>query len=111
MNYYFILATQKFLFEKEPLEEVLREKNQYYKKNNKVVDFWIVPEPKFLESNEDQIKQLKEKFSSPVVSIISTDKTFITWLKLRYQNVVSGQFNAPSFSIKNPLEYNLGNSF
>lgn len=106
MNYYFVLATQKFFLEKEPLEEVLRERNHYYKKNNKAVDFWLISNPKFLESDEPEIISLKEKFSSPVISIISTNKIFIHWLKLRYQNVIIGQFNAPSFSIKNPLQYN-----
>ena len=42
MNYYFILATQKFLFEKEPLEEVLREKNQYYLCLYFTISEWIV---------------------------------------------------------------------
>jgi hypothetical protein len=107
MNYYFILASQKFLLEQEPLEEVLRERMQYFKKNNKVVDFWILPSPKFLEINENNIHKLKENLSSSTLCILSTDKIFINWLKLRYQNVVAGEFNAPSFSIKNPLHYNL----
>lgn len=104
MDYYFVLATENFFLQREPLEEVLRERNHYYIKNNKVIDFWLIPNPKFLDSKQQEIISVKEKFSSPVISIISTNKTFITWLKLRYQNVIIGQFNAPSFSIKNPLQ-------
>lgn len=107
MNYYFILASEKFLLEEEPLEEVLRERNEYFTKNNKQIDFWLLPSPGFLETNENEIVTLKQKIKGPLVSLVSTDKTFINWLKLRYQNVVSGQFYAPSFSMRNPLDYKL----
>ena len=43
MKYYFILATKEFLFEIEPVEEVLRERAHYYSSRNKQVDFWILP--------------------------------------------------------------------
>ena len=50
---------------------------------------------------------LKNKFTKPTMAIVSTDKSFIVWLKLRCQNVVLGEFNGPSFSIKSPLDYNM----
>jgi hypothetical protein len=106
-KYYFILATENFLAEEEALEEVLRERVQYFRKQNKPNDFWILPNPSFLNTQDNKISTLKNKFTKPTMAIISTDKSFIVWLKLRCQNVVLGEFNGPSFSIKSPLEYNM----
>ena len=54
-KYYFILATEKFLAEEEALEEVLRERVQYFRKQNKSNDFWILPNPSFLNINDNKI--------------------------------------------------------
>jgi len=102
-NYYFIIASMQFLVEEEPLEEVLRERSQYYSRTNKSIDFWLLPEPKFLES--EAFEPMKSKLSSPSLAIVSTNKIFITWLKLRCHNVLSGQFMGPSNGIQDPLDY------
>lgn len=107
MKYHFILATKEFLFEIEPVEEVLRERAHYYTSRNKQVDFWILPSPEFLNSYWNEVSQLtKNNSRENLVAIISTDADFIYWLKLRYQNVISGSFNAPTTKIFKPLAYN-----
>lgn len=107
MKYHFILATKEFLFKIEPVEEVLRERAHYYTSRNKQVDFWILPSPEFLKAYNNQIKKLtKNILSKDLVAVVSTDADFIYWLKLRYQNVISGYFNSPSEKIPQPLLYN-----
>ena len=107
MKYYFILATKEFLFEIEPVEEVLRERAHYYSSRNKQVDFWILPSPGFLNVYSTELKELtKNNSNENLVAIVSTDADFIYWLKLRYQNVLSGSFNAPTTKILQPLDYN-----
>lgn len=107
MKYYFILATKEFLFEIEPVEEVLRERAHYYSSRNKQVDFWILPSPGFLNAYSNELKELtKNNSNENLVAIVSTDPDFIYWLKLRYQNVLSGSFNAPTIKILQPLDYN-----
>jgi hypothetical protein len=106
MKYYFILATKEFLFEIEPVEEVLRERAHYYASRNKQVDFWILPAPKFLNYYWNEMSELtKNNSRENLVAIVSTNADFTYWLKLRYQNVISGYFNAPSQKIPDPLTF------
>ena len=100
-TYYYVLASQKFLLEEEPLEEVLRERKRYYHEKKKEIDFWLVTQPTFLEAPE--LAKIKEKCPQPAAAIISTNPKFITWLKLRLEFVVTGEFSAPSDTIPQPL--------
>ncbi|MBD0346646.1 MAG: DUF2488 family protein [Coleofasciculus sp. Co-bin14] len=100
-TYYYILASQRFLLEEEPLEEVLRERTRYYHEQEKELDFWLVKQPAFLEAPE--MAQVKQECPQPAVAIISTDSKFITWLKLRLEFVKTGEFKAPSDTIPDPL--------
>jgi hypothetical protein len=100
-TYYYLLASQRFLLEEEPFEEVLKERIRYYHEQEKEIDFWLVKQPAFLEAPE--LAQLKAKCPQPAVAIISTNPQFITWLKLRLEYVITGEFKAPSQSIPEPL--------
>jgi hypothetical protein len=100
-TYYYLLASQKFLLEEEPLDEVLRERRRHYQEQEKAIDFWLVKEPAFLNSPE--MSEVKGRCPQPAVAIVSTDKTLITWLKLRLEYVITGEFQAPSESIPDPL--------
>ncbi|MBE9170852.1 DUF2488 family protein [Pleurocapsales cyanobacterium LEGE 06147] len=100
-SYYYVLASQKFLLEEEPLEEVLKERTRNYQERNKEIDFWLVKQPAFLEAPE--LAEIKAKCPQPSAAIISTNAQFITWLKLRLEYVVQGKFQAPSESIPEPL--------
>jgi hypothetical protein len=99
--YHFALASQKFLFEEEPFEEVLKERHRNYQERNKEIDFWLVKQPAFLDAPE--FATVKAKCPQPAVAIISTDKQFVTWLKLRLEYVFVGEFEAPSATIPDPL--------
>lgn len=100
-TYHYILASQRFLLEEEPLEEVLRERTRDYQEKNKEIDFWLVKQPAFIEAPE--FAQIKAKCPQPSAAIISTNSDFITWLKLRLEYVARGEFEAPSDTIPEPL--------
>ena len=100
-TYYYILASQHFLMEEEPIDEVLKERTRNYHEQEKEIDFWLVKQPAFLET--PTMTDIKKKCPQPAAAIISTNAQFITWLKLRLEYVITGQFSAPSDSIPNPL--------
>lgn len=100
-TYYYVLASQRFLIEEEPLEEVLRERTRDYKEKGKEMDFWLVKNPGFLEAPE--MAEIKAKCPQPAVAIISTNSDFIIWLKLRLEYVIKGEFQAPSETISDPI--------
>ncbi|MEL6382762.1 MAG: MgPME-cyclase complex family protein [Cyanobacteria bacterium J06626_18] len=100
-TYYYVLASQKFLLEEEPLDEVLRERHRHYQEQEREIDFWLIKQPAFLEAAE--FSDIKSRCPQPAAAIISTDKTFITWLKLRLEYILTGEFTAPSEGIPEPL--------
>ncbi len=100
-TYYYLVASQRFLLEEEPLEEVLRERTRDYQEKNKEIDFWLIKQPAFLEAPE--MSAIKSKCPQLSAAIVSTNKQFITWLKLRLEYVLTGEFEAPSASISEPL--------
>lgn len=100
-TYYYVAASQRFLLEEEPLDEVLQERRRHYQSKEKEIDFWLIKQPAFLEAPE--LSATKAKCPQPAAAIVSTDKTFITWLKLRLQYVATGAFEAPSDTIPDPL--------
>jgi len=100
-TYYYVAASQKFLIEEEPLEEVLRERTNDYKAKEKEIDFWLIVQPAFLEAPE--MAEAKKKCPQPAAAIVSTNEQFITWLKLRLEYVLTGKFSAPSETIPDPL--------
>lgn len=100
-TYYYVLASQRFLLEEEPFEEVLRERERDYREKNKEIDFWLVKQPAFLEGSG--FAEIKAKCPQPSVAVISTNRQFITWLKLRLEYVLTGEFQGPSEAIPDPL--------
>ncbi|MGQ4648653.1 MgPME-cyclase complex family protein [Lyngbya aestuarii] len=100
-TYYYLLASQQFLLEEEPFEEVLKERIRHYHEQEKEIDFWLVKQPAFLEAPE--MAQTKAECPQPAVAVISTNPKFITWLKLRLEFVKTGEFQAPSDTIPDPL--------
>ena len=100
-TYYYVLASQKFLFEEEPFEEVLRERKRNYHEQEKEIDFWLVKKPAFL--NVPEFKDVKAKCPESNVAIITTNNSFMNWLKLRLEYVLTGSFEAPSDTIPDAL--------
>jgi hypothetical protein len=100
-TYYYVLASQRFLLEEEDLDEVFKERTRNYQEQEKQIDFWLVKQPAFLET--PAMAQVKAKCPQPSAAIISTDPKFITWLKLRLEYVLTGEFQAPSETIPDAL--------
>ena len=101
-TYYFVAASEEFLTVEEPIEEILKERIRNYKENNKEIDFWLLKNPSFLQTN--QFVDLKAKSPSPPAAILSTDKKFITFLKLRLEFVAVGEFEFPNAEITDPFK-------
>ena len=101
-TYYFIAASEKFLTVEEPLEEILKERVRNYKENNKKIDFWLLKNPSFLQTT--QFVDLKAKIPSPPAVVLSTDKKFITFLKLRLEFVAVGEFQSSNAEITDPFK-------
>lgn len=91
-TYHYVLASQKFLLEEEPFAEVLKERTRDYNEKNKEIDFWLVKQPAFIDQPE--MSAVKAKCPQSSVAVISTNPQFITWLKLRLEYVLTGQFEA-----------------
>ena len=101
-TYFFVAASEKFLTVEEPLEEILKERERNYKENNKEKDFWLLKNPSFLQTSE--FVALTEKIPSPPAAVLSTDKKFITFLKLRLEFVAVGEFECPNAEIIDPFK-------
>ncbi|MGB2924739.1 MAG: MgPME-cyclase complex family protein [Limnothrix sp.] len=101
-TYYYALASQKFLYEDEPFEEIIKERIRHYKDKGLERDFWVVNDPAFLTAPSQ--KDANDKTPKPCTAIISTKKQFITWLKLRLEYVYVGEFAGPSDEIPEPIK-------
>jgi Protein of unknown function (DUF2488) len=100
-TYHYILASESFLMEEEPLAEVLKERTRNYHEQEKTIDFWLIKQPAFLAAPE--LAAHRQKCPQPAVAVVSTNEQFITWLKLRLEYVLVGEFTAPSATIPDPL--------
>jgi len=101
-TYFFVAASEKFLTVEEPIEEILKERMRNYKENNKEIDFWLLKNPYFLQTT--QFVDLTAKIPSPPAVVLSTDKKFITFLKLRLEFVAVGEFECPNAEITDPFK-------
>jgi hypothetical protein len=100
-TYYYAVASRKYVLDEEPTEEALKERVRNYHEQEKAIDFWLIHQPAFLDAPE--MASLKAKCPQPAVAIVSTNPQFITWLKLRLEYVATGEFQAPSATIPDPL--------
>jgi len=95
MTYHFLVANADFMLdEEEHFQEVLRERLRFFKEHNRDQDFWLLYEPDFLNEFPDVCKRLKR----PAVALVSTDSTWITFMKLRLDRVLRGSFEADTFA-------------
>ncbi len=101
-TYYYLLASENFLTsDKENLHEILEERVRFYQEKNREIDFWFIKQPAFLEAPE--LKEIKAQCPQPAAAVISLNSQWITFLKLRLEYVITGQFEAPSETISEPL--------
>ena len=101
-TYFFVAASEKFLTVEEPLDEILKERIRNYNENNKEIDFWLLKIASFLQTT--QFADLKAKIPSTPAVVLSTDKKFITFLKLRLEFVAVGEFECPNAEIIDPFK-------
>ncbi|KAI3461748.1 hypothetical protein Pfo_018411 [Paulownia fortunei] len=103
-KYHFVVANAKFMLdEEEHFKELLSERLRNYGERNKEQDFWLVIEPKFLDKFPNITKRLKR----PAVSLVSTNGTWITFMKLRLDRVLQESFEADSLEealASNPVD-------
>ena len=96
LNYYYIVMSQKDMLQNQVLEEILRERANYYLAKKRDLDFWVLINPNFLNTNDFHEKVIKTQFfdqhkdeitdtlnSKFFSSLISFDKDFIKWIMLR----------------------------
>lgn len=67
----------------EALAEQLRELKRYYEENGREQDFFFVCEPEWLNKFPEA-----KKVQKPAVALVSTDKQWITFMKLRLDRVL-----------------------
>lgn len=76
-QYYALVCSSEWLFNdahNESVAEQFRERVRHLKSLNKTeYDFWIVPEPKWLERYPEQARRIRR----PCVALVSTDKDWI----------------------------------
>jgi len=101
-TYFFVAASEKFLTVEEPLDEILKERIRNYKENNKEIDFWLLKNPSFLKTSK--FVDLSKRIKNIPAAVLSTDKKFITFLKLRLEFVAVGEFEFPNGEITDPLK-------
>jgi hypothetical protein len=95
-DYYYILMSQRDITQSQVLEEILRERANYYFSKNKPLDFWLTISPSFIKDLGINKKVIKTNFYNqhqPDIHVypdmafygclISLDKEFINWIKLR----------------------------
>jgi Protein of unknown function (DUF2488) len=99
-TYYYVLSSAQYMLEAEPTHDVLNERKRHYGITNKTIDFWLIEQPAFLAAPE--FAKIDAQVPKPAAAIVSTDKSFITWLKLRLEYVIVGEFQQ-SEAIPQPL--------
>jgi|TARA_Y100000589_G_scaffold4304_1_gene3835 hypothetical protein len=100
-TYYFVAASERFLTQEEPLEEVLKERRRHYAEKGKEIDFWLVRQPAFL--NSPAMTAIRDQVPQPSAAVVSTDSNFITFMKLRLEFVLEGRFESPSADIPDAI--------
>uniref|UniRef100_A0A7R9YQR7 Uncharacterized protein n=1 Tax=Chlamydomonas euryale TaxID=1486919 RepID=A0A7R9YQR7_9CHLO len=93
-QYYAVVANMNFFFndvQNESIAEQLRERVRFFKEINREIDFWLVPEPKWLDS---KYPDLAKKVARPCVALVSTDKVWITFMKTRLDRVLRIELGA-----------------
>ncbi|XP_060216946.1 uncharacterized protein LOC132644371 [Lycium barbarum] len=92
-RHYFLVANAKFMLdEEEHFQEQLFERLRLYEERNKEQDFWLVIEPKFLDKFPNITKRLKR----PAVALVSTNRPWIRFMKLRLDRVLQENYEADS---------------
>jgi len=98
-NFYFLVMSQKEMLKNQVIEEILRERANFYLTKSRPLDFWLTLSPNFIYTDEifdkiclthffkNNFEELIDEYDQPkqdyLSAIVSTDKEFIKWLELR----------------------------
>ncbi len=91
-TYYYLVASDRFMLQEEPTHEIFTERVRHYQETEQAIDFWLIQQPAFLDWPE--LATVKAQVPQPAAAIVSTNKSFIIWLKLRLEFVITGEFNS-----------------
>ncbi|WIA27997.1 hypothetical protein OEZ86_010585 [Tetradesmus obliquus] len=87
-QWYGLVANAEFFcndVQNEPLAEQLRERVRYFQEQGRELDFFLVPNPTWLDAQfPEQAKQVKR----PCMALVSSDKQWVTFMKLRLDRVL-----------------------
>jgi hypothetical protein len=79
-TYYYLIANAKFLLDdEEHFQEQMKGKLRMFGERNKEQDFWMVLESEFLDKHPEVVKRM----GRPAAALVSTDKIWITFMKLK----------------------------
>lgn len=108
MEYFYLVLTQQDMLQKQVIEEIIRERTNYYISRNDSFNFWILISPLFLLESTRLEKIKQSNFYSQNVNniysndkhyfsaIVSTNSQYINWIKLRlgyFENIDELNFN------------------
>ena len=95
ITYHYLIMSQTNFLYSQVIEELLREKSNYYISQNKKRDFWVLTSPQIIKNKQisDKIKETsfysmnRELIDSSEQffcnALVSTNSDFIDWFKLR----------------------------
>ncbi|KAF8072354.1 hypothetical protein HT031_000013 [Scenedesmus sp. PABB004] len=87
-TWYALVANAEFFcndVQNEPLAEQLRERVRYFQEQGRPTDFYLVPNPAWLDARfPAEAKQVRR----PCMALVSTDKQWVTFMKLRLDRVM-----------------------
>ena len=89
VKYHAVVASAQFLLTQEPMAEQLKERARFLKETGKERDFWLTFEPDWM----DRVN-MPGKTAPPALALISTDFSWITFMKLRLDRVMQVEFEA-----------------
>lgn len=91
-----LVANAEFMVhdvQNEALAEQLRERRRYFGEKGREIDFWLVPNPVWLDKKfTDKAKAVRR----PCVALVSSDTTWMTFMKLRLDRVLECKLGAVS---------------
>lgn len=93
-DWYACVANADFFFndvQNEALAEQLRERNRFYQEQGRELDFFFACEPAWLD---EKFPAEAKKVRRPAVALVSTDKEWITFMKLRLDRVLKLELGA-----------------
>ena len=87
-TWYALVANAEFFCndpQNEPMAEQLRERVRYYKEQGRETDFYLVPNPAWLDA---KFPAKAKQVARPCMALVSTDVQWITFMKLRLDRVM-----------------------